>query len=163
MQLNMGGKRGTTTSRAHRTGNGVASKCWFNKHQLRWNLLLFNNTIDDYHPCRLFGRWNGRFAGKKRFVFWREKHFGLRFYDPNILLFWLVGLLGFPNRSDLQWRADGNFWLGFTGSIALGWGESTAYMGPNIIDQASGVFFGAFAMFAATTASIMSGAVIERI
>jgi ammonia channel protein AmtB len=48
-------------------------------------------------------------------------------------------------------------------SIALGWGESTPYMGPNIADQASGVFFGAFAMFAATTASIMSGAVIERI
>ena len=36
-------------------------------------------------------------------------------------------------------------------------------MGPNIADQASGVFFGAFALFAATTASIMSGAVIERI
>jgi ammonia channel protein AmtB len=36
-------------------------------------------------------------------------------------------------------------------------------MGPNIVDQASGVFFGAFALFAATTASIMSGAVIERI
>ena len=36
-------------------------------------------------------------------------------------------------------------------------------MGPNIADQASGVFYGAFALFAATTASIMSGAVIERI
>jgi Amt family ammonium transporter len=36
-------------------------------------------------------------------------------------------------------------------------------MGPNISDQASGVFFGAFALFAATTASIMLGVVIERI
>ena len=36
-------------------------------------------------------------------------------------------------------------------------------MGPNIADKASGVFFAAFALFAATTASIMSGALIERI
>jgi ammonia channel protein AmtB len=36
-------------------------------------------------------------------------------------------------------------------------------MGPNLGDSATGVFFGAFAMFAATTASIMSGALIERI
>ncbi|MCP4820527.1 MAG: ammonium transporter [Shimia sp.] len=51
----------------------------------------------------------------------------------------------------------------YASSIALGFGESSQYMGPNIADQASGVFWGAFAMFAATTASIMSGAVIERI
>jgi ammonia channel protein AmtB len=38
-----------------------------------------------------------------------------------------------------------------------------AKMGPNITDNATGVFWGAFALFAATTASIMSGAVIERI
>lgn len=36
-------------------------------------------------------------------------------------------------------------------------------MGPFISDNATGVFWGAFTMFAATTASIMSGAVIERI
>ena len=36
-------------------------------------------------------------------------------------------------------------------------------MGPNLADQATGVFWGAFALFAATTASIFSGAVIERI
>ena len=36
-------------------------------------------------------------------------------------------------------------------------------MGPNLDDQISGVFWGAFTLFAATTASIMSGAVIERI
>ena len=51
----------------------------------------------------------------------------------------------------------------YANAIALGWGEAAQYMGPNIADQASGVFWGAFAMFAATTASIMSGALIERI
>jgi ammonium transporter, Amt family len=51
----------------------------------------------------------------------------------------------------------------YASSIALGWGESAQFMGPNIADNASGVFWGAFALFAATTASIMSGAVIERI
>lgn len=43
---------------------------------------------------------------------------------------------------------------------ALPW---SANMGPNLEDSASGVFWGAFALFAATTGSIMSGAVIERI
>ena len=36
-------------------------------------------------------------------------------------------------------------------------------MGPNLADNATGVFWAAFAMFAATTASILSGSVIERI
>ena len=36
-------------------------------------------------------------------------------------------------------------------------------MGPSVADSATGVFFGAFAMFAATTASIMSGSLIERV
>ncbi len=36
-------------------------------------------------------------------------------------------------------------------------------MGPNLSDNATGVFWGAFALFAATTASILSGSVIERI
>ncbi|MEL0123040.1 MAG: ammonium transporter [Paracoccaceae bacterium] len=51
----------------------------------------------------------------------------------------------------------------YASAIAFGWGEAAQYMGPNIVDNASGVFFGAFALFACTTASIMSGAVIERI
>jgi len=51
----------------------------------------------------------------------------------------------------------------YANAIALPWGESAQYMGPNIADNASGVFWGAFALFAATTASIMSGALIERI
>jgi Amt family ammonium transporter len=53
--------------------------------------------------------------------------------------------------------------LAYANSMALGWGDSAAAMGPNIQDQSAGVFFGAFALFACTTASIMSGAVIERI
>ncbi|MEH6478235.1 MAG: hypothetical protein V7727_21250, partial [Sneathiella sp.] len=36
-------------------------------------------------------------------------------------------------------------------------------MGPSLADNATGVFWGAFTLFAATTASIMSGSVIERI
>jgi ammonia channel protein AmtB len=43
---------------------------------------------------------------------------------------------------------------------ALPWSEG---MGPNLADQLSGVFWGAFALFSATTASIVSGACIERI
>ncbi|MFW0793000.1 ammonium transporter [Gordonia sp. CPCC 205515] len=43
---------------------------------------------------------------------------------------------------------------------ALPWSDN---MGPNIQDSSSGIFWGAFALFAATTGSIMSGAVLERI
>ena len=39
----------------------------------------------------------------------------------------------------------------------------SSYMGPNLSDNASGIFWGAFVLFSATTASIFSGAVIERI
>lgn len=46
------------------------------------------------------------------------------------------------------------------GAAAVPWGEN---MGPNLADNATGVFWGAFTLFACTTASIMSGAVIERI
>ncbi|MEQ8661000.1 MAG: ammonium transporter, partial [Gammaproteobacteria bacterium] len=46
------------------------------------------------------------------------------------------------------------------GQAGLPWDMA---MGPNLADNATGVFWGAFVLFAATTASIMSGAVIERI
>ncbi|MCV3767642.1 ammonium transporter [Rhizobium sp. TRM95796] len=46
------------------------------------------------------------------------------------------------------------------GAAGLPW---SANMGPNVTDHASGVFYAAFTLFAATTASIMSGSVIERI
>ncbi len=54
---------------------------------------------------------------------------------------------------------------GFVPDFAAGaggvpWGDS---MGPNLDDNATGVFWGAFTLFACTTASIMSGSVIERI
>ena len=43
---------------------------------------------------------------------------------------------------------------------ALPWSDN---MGPNVEDSASGIFWGAYALFSATTRSIMSGAVLERI
>lgn len=46
------------------------------------------------------------------------------------------------------------------GAGGLPWADA---MGPNLTDNASGVFWAVFTLFAATTASIMSGAVIERI
>jgi ammonia channel protein AmtB len=46
------------------------------------------------------------------------------------------------------------------GNAGLPWAPE---MGPNLQDNASGVFWAAFVLFAATTASIFSGAVIERI
>jgi len=49
---------------------------------------------------------------------------------------------------------------GESGAAGLPW---AAEMGPNLSDNASGVFWAAFVLFAATTASIFSGAVIERI
>ncbi|MEM8793431.1 MAG: ammonium transporter [Pseudomonadota bacterium] len=45
-------------------------------------------------------------------------------------------------------------------AFAWPWSESA---GPNLADNSTGVFWGAFTLFAATTASIFSGAVIERI
>ena len=43
---------------------------------------------------------------------------------------------------------------------ALPWAQS---MGPDVTDMGTGIFWAAFAMFGATTGSILSGAVIERI
>ena len=67
---------------------------------------------------------------------------------------------GFPTGIPGAAGPNGISGVEYANAIALPWVE---YMGPNIADNASGVFWGAFAMFAATTASIMSGALIERI
>ena len=67
---------------------------------------------------------------------------------------------GFPTGWPGAPGPNGISGIEYANSIALPWVE---YMGPHIADNASGVFWGAFTLFAATTASIMSGAVIERI
>ena len=67
---------------------------------------------------------------------------------------------GFPTGISFTAGPAGISGAEYASEIAAPWVE---YMGPNISDNASGVFWGAFTMFAATTASIFSGAVIERI
>ena len=61
------------------------------------------------------------------------------------------------------WYIYNAFPTGFTPGDASGALPWAATMGPNLEDNASGIFWAAFTLFAATTASIMSGAVIERI
>lgn len=85
------------------------------------------------------------------------------FMIPTFYFFGWWVYWGFPTGLTLSEGPAGISGAAYASSIAWGWGDSAQYMGPNIADQASGVFFGAFALFAATTASIMSGAVIERI
>ena len=72
------------------------------------------------------------------------------FIVPTFFFFGWWIYLTFPNGFIPS--ADGN--------VGLPWAPE---MGPNLADNASGVFWAAFVLFAATTASIFSGAVIERI
>ncbi|EAT12674.1 ammonium transporter [Bermanella marisrubri] len=61
------------------------------------------------------------------------------------------------------WWIYNAFPHGFTpidASAALPWSQS---MGPDVQDMGTGIFWAAFALFGATTGSILSGAVIERI
>lgn len=85
------------------------------------------------------------------------------FMIPTFYFFGWWVYFGFPTGLTFSTGAMEISGAAYANSIAWAWGDSAQYMGPNISDQISGVFFGAFAMFAATTASIMSGAVIERI
>jgi ammonia channel protein AmtB len=73
------------------------------------------------------------------------------FVIPTFFFFGWFIYLGFYNGFSLDLEAAAG---------GIPWSEA---MGPNLIDNATGVFWAAFTMFAATTASIMSGAVIERI
>lgn len=70
---------------------------------------------------------------------------------------------GFPTGLSLAEGPNGISGAAYANSIAWAWGPSAEFMGPNTEDQIDGVFWGAFTLFAATTASIFSGAVIERI
>ena len=85
------------------------------------------------------------------------------FMIPTFYFFGWWVYFGFPTGLTFSAGPAGISGAEYANSIAWGWGESAQFMGPNIADNISGVFFGAFALFAATTASIMSGAVIERI
>ncbi len=58
------------------------------------------------------------------------------------------------------YNAFPNGFVPIDASGALPWAAS---MGPDATDLGTGIFWAAFAMFGATTGSIMSGAVIERI
>ena len=82
------------------------------------------------------------------------------FMVPTFYFFGWWVYWAFPTGLTLSEGPNAISGLAYANAIALPWVE---YMGPNIADNASGVFWGAFTLFAATTASIMSGAVIERI
>jgi ammonia channel protein AmtB len=87
----------------------------------------------------------------------------------NILAFAFI----IPTFYYVGWWIYNAFPTGFTtaaGPLGISGAEFAAAavpvaetMGPNVSDSITGVFFGAFAMFAATTASIMSGSLIERV
>lgn len=82
------------------------------------------------------------------------------FVVPTFFFFGWFVYWAFPTGFTMSEGPNGISGYAYAAEIALPWVE---YMGPNLADNASGVFWGAFAMFAATTASIFSGAVIERI
>ena len=73
-----------------------------------------------------------------------------------------VGLV-IPTFYFIGWWIYNAFPHGFTPIDAAGALPWSATMGPDIADMGTGIFFAAFALFAATTGSILSGAVIERI
>lgn len=73
------------------------------------------------------------------------------FVVPTFFFFGWFIYLAFPSGFSINWD---------DAAAGIPWSSS---MGPNLTDNATGVFWAAFTMFAATTASIMSGSVIERI
>ncbi|SFD92993.1 ammonium transporter [Roseivivax sediminis] len=77
------------------------------------------------------------------------------FYYVGWWIYW-----AFPTGLSLSEGAMGISGLAYANEVAS---PLSQYMGPNLDDRSSGVFWGAFVLFAATTASILSGGVIERI
>lgn len=77
------------------------------------------------------------------------------FYYVGWYIYW-----AFPTGFDLSAGPNGISGAEYAAAVA---NPASEVMGPHLGDNASGVFWGAFTLFAATTASIMSGAVIERI
>jgi len=66
----------------------------------------------------------------------------------------------FPTGLDFGVGPNGISGLEYAAAAA---NPASSVMGPHLGDNATGVFWGAFTLFACTTASIMSGSVIERI
>ena len=77
------------------------------------------------------------------------------FYYFGWFIYW-----AFPTGLTFSAGANGISGWDYAVTVANPAGE---VMGPHLADNATGVFWAAFAMFACTTASIMSGSVIERI
>lgn len=82
------------------------------------------------------------------------------FMIPTFYFFGFWVYFAFPTGIDLSAGPNGVSGLAVAAGAA---NPASPVMGPNIGDSISGVFFGAFALFACATASIMSGSVIERI
>ena len=70
------------------------------------------------------------------------------FMIPTFYFFGWWVYWGFPTGLTLSEGPAGISGAAYASAIAWGWGDSAQYMGPNIADNASGVFFGAFALFA---------------
>ena len=77
----------------------------------------------------------------------------------NILAFAFI----VPTMYFFGWWIYGAMPGGLTPAEAPAFVPWSPNMGPNLTDNASGIFWAAFTMFSATTASIMSGALLERI
>jgi len=82
------------------------------------------------------------------------------FMIPTFYYFGWFFYWAFPTGFDFGVGPNGISGWEYAVAVANPAGE---VMGPHLGDNATGVFWGAFTLFACTTASIMSGSVIERI